>query len=89
MFKMILLYLIAINAAAFFLYGSDKMRSKRGQWRIPEKTLFFAAIIGGSIGAFAGMRIFHHKTRHWYFAVGIPLILAVQVLVAAALYLRG
>ncbi|MBR1635512.1 MAG: DUF1294 domain-containing protein [Lachnospiraceae bacterium] len=57
------------------------MRERRHEWRIPEKTLFLVSIAGGSIGTLAGMYIFHHKTKHWYFAVGMPLILVLQVVV--------
>ena len=75
----VLLYLIIINVIAFALMGIDKSKARRKAWRIPEKVLFFSAILGGSIGAWAGMYVFHHKTRHWYFVVGMPLILAVHI----------
>ena len=71
-------YLIAVNLAAFAAFGIDKARAKRGAWRIPERTLFLLALIGGSVGAICGMFFFHHKTRHWYFRCGLPLILAAQ-----------
>ena len=82
---------IAVLIVGYFLYGKlaerifgiDKKRAKKGQWRIPEKTLFLSAILGGSIGAILGMYIFHHKTKHWYFQVGIPAIMIVQI---AAVY---
>ena len=74
----VLLYLIIVNAAAFLLMLADKQNAKRGAWRIPEKTLIGAAAIGGSIGALCGMYLFRHKTKHLKFALGIPLILAVQ-----------
>ncbi|MCR5686200.1 MAG: DUF1294 domain-containing protein [Lachnospiraceae bacterium] len=80
-------YLIIINAAAFVLFGIDKKRAKSSEWRIPEKTLFAAALLGGSTGAIAGMYIFRHKTKHWYFVIGMPLILILQI-VGAVLYLR-
>ena len=76
----VLLYLIIVNAAAFLLMLADKQKAKRGAWRIPEKTLIGAAAIGGSIGALAGMYTFRHKTKHLKFTLGIPLILAVQVI---------
>ena len=57
----------------------DKSRARKHQWRIPEKTLFLSAILGGSIGAIAGMYTFHHKTKHWYFVIGMPAILIVQI----------
>ena len=72
-----------INLTAFAVFGIDKKRAKKGQWRIPEKTLFLSAILGGSIGAILGMYIFHHKTKHWYFQFGIPAIMIVQI---AAVY---
>ena len=78
----LLLYLAAVNVVAFAVYGADKRRAKKGQRRVPEKTLFLLAIIGGSVGALAGMRVFRHKTRHWYFVWGIPAILAAQMALA-------
>ena len=66
----------------FCLMGLDKHRARTRQWRVPEKILFGAALLGGSAGAWAGMYVFHHKTRHWYFVVGIPLILAAQLALA-------
>lgn len=76
------IYFAAINLVTFFVYGIDKYRAKRGAWRIPEKTLFLLPILGGSIGAIAGMKVFHHKTKHWYFRYGLPLILLAQVALA-------
>lgn len=76
------IYFVAINLVTFFVYGIDKYRAKRGAWRIPEKTLFLLPIFGGSIGAIAGMKFFHHKTKHWYFRYGLPLILLAQVALA-------
>ena len=72
-------YLAAVNLIAFTVYGADKRRAKRSKRRVPEKTLFLLALAGGSAGALLGMRLFRHKTRHWYFVWGIPAILAVQV----------
>ena len=74
-------YLILINLAAFLLMGADKSKARRHRWRIPERTLFLCAVLGGSAGAIAGMWFFRHKTRHWYFVVGMPAILAVQIAV--------
>ncbi|OUP22591.1 hypothetical protein B5F29_00925 [Lachnoclostridium sp. An196] len=59
--------------------GLDKRKARKNLWRIPEKTLFLSAILGGSAGAIAGMYVFHHKTRHWYFVIGMPLILVIQI----------
>ena len=77
------LYLAAVNVVAFALYGIDKYKAKTGAWRIPEKTLLGVAVIGGSVGAMAGMKYFHHKTKHWYFRYGLPVIFLLQ---AAAVY---
>ena len=74
----ILCYLFLINLAAFILMGTDKRKARKNLWRIPEKTLFLAAILGGSAGSILGMYLFRHKTRHWYFVVGMPLILILQ-----------
>ena len=81
-------YLLCMNLAAFLLMGADKRRARQHRWRIPEATLFLAAALGGSLGAVAGMRVFRHKTRHWYFVVGMPAILAVQLALAAFAALR-
>ena len=78
-------YLLAINALSFSLYGIDKYKAKKNQWRISEATLLMMAVIGGSIGAWAGMRLWHHKTMHKKFKYGIPLIITFQV--ALAVYL--
>ena len=63
-------YLVIINAAALLMMAEDKRRAKRHQWRVPEAALFGAALLGGSAGAWAGMYLFHHKTKHWYFCGG-------------------
>ena len=78
-------YLLAINIATFFLYGIDKYKAKKGKWRISETTLLLMAVIGGSIGAWAGMRLWHHKTMHKQFKYGIPLIIILQVTIAVYL----
>lgn len=83
--KLFLIYLAVVNLAAFALMGVDKRRAKRGAWRIPERTLFLPAILGGSPGAILGMQMFRHKTRHRQFAVGIPLILLVQLVIVVLL----
>ncbi|WP_275532905.1 DUF1294 domain-containing protein [Lachnoclostridium sp. An196] len=75
----VIIYLVLINLAAFVLMGLDKRKARKNLWRIPEKTLFLSAILGGSAGAIAGMYVFHHKTRHWYFVIGMPLILVIQI----------
>lgn len=73
------LYLLAANLTAFVLMGVDKRRAKKGVWRIKEKTLFLAAALGGGLGGVLGMRAFRHKTRHWYFRFGFPILLVVQI----------
>ena len=72
-------WLALVNLIAFTVYGADKRRARKDRRRVPEKTLFLLAIIGGSLGAFLGMRLFRHKTRHWYFVWGIPAIMALQI----------
>ena len=79
-------WLALINLAAFAAMGVDKRRAKRDAWRIRERTLFLLALFGGSVGAIVGMQIFHHKTRHWYFVVGMPAILILQIGAAVAIW---
>ena len=86
-FYIILTYLQLVNLAAFAAFGIDKRRAKRGRWRIPEATLMILAVIGGSIGALAGMYLFRHKTRHHKFTIGIPAILVLQVSFCVCLFL--
>lgn len=73
-------YLVMVNALGLSLMGLDKKRAINRQWRIPEKTLFMASIIGGSVGTLIGMYLFRHKTKHWYFVIGMPAILIIQCL---------
>lgn len=80
------LYLVAANTFAFVLFGIDKQRARQGRWRISERTLLTAAVLGGSLGALAGMYFFHHKTRKRGFYIGIPAILALEALGAAGLW---
>lgn len=82
MIKMILIYLLIINALSFLLMLADKQKARQNLWRIPERTLFTAALFGGSIGSILGMYCFRHKTKHWYFVLGMPLILAGQLILA-------
>lgn len=72
--------LVVMNAAAFLLMGIDKRRAKKGAWRIPEKTLFLTTALFGGLGGTLGMFMFHHKTKHWYFRIGFPVLLIVQVI---------
>ena len=78
--EMIIYTSIAIlNVITFFLYGIDKWKAKKDRWRIPESTLLLLAVLGGSIGAWLGMKIWHHKTMHKKFKYGIPLIMILQI----------
>ena len=78
--EMIIYTSIAIlNVITFFLYGIDKWKAKKDRWRIPESTLLLLAVLGGSIGALMGMKIWHHKTMHKKFKYGIPLIMILQI----------
>ncbi len=79
-FDIIILYVVAVNVVSFLMMGIDKRKAVKRAFRIPESTLFVLAIIGGSIGAIAGMHLFRHKTRHWYFLYGMPVILALQII---------
>ena len=78
--------LIIINLITFLLYGIDKLKAKKGKWRISEATLLLLAIIGGSIGAWLGIKIWHHKTLHKKFIYGIPLIIFAQIVVAIYMF---
>ena len=77
--QLLLIYLLTINALGCILMLADKIKARKKRWRIPEATLFLVAAIGGSIGILIGMYAFRHKTRHFSFVYGMPLILAVQV----------
>lgn len=79
-YTIVLTYLELINLVSFVLYGVDKRRARRGRWRIPESALILVAVIGGSVGALGGMYLFRHKTRKPRFAVGVPVILGMQIL---------
>ena len=79
-------YLLAVNDLTFLLYGMDKYQAKKGRWRKSEATLLMMAVIGGSIGAWAGMHIWHHKTMHKKFNHGIPVIIIMQI--ALVVYLH-
>ena len=81
-----LIYLVGINLAGFIIMGVDKKRAIRGAWHISEASLFFTALLGGSLGCILGMQHFRHKTKHWYFKYGMPAILVAQVLLFALLF---
>ena len=81
-------YLLAINAVAFIMYGIDKYKAKKAKWRISEATLLLLAVLGGSIGAWMGMKVWHHKTMHKKFKYGIPAILLIQIALMAYLHMN-
>ena len=78
--KLLLVYLFIINAVGFAVMLADKHKAKKNLWRIPEATLLSIAAVGGSIGVYAGMRLFRHKTLHLKFSLGVPIILAIQII---------
>ena len=77
-------YIILVNLAGFYMMASDKHRARSHRFRIPEASLFAVALIGGSCGAISGMYVFHHKTKHPRFVIGMPVILAAQVVAVLA-----
>ena len=88
MTKLILIYLLIINALGFLLMLADKRKAQKKLWRIPEATLLTVAAIGGSIGSLAGMYTFRHKTKHLKFTLGIPAILIAQIALAVFLIVK-
>mgnify|MGYP004439879073 FL=1 len=80
--------LTVVNAVAFIVYGIDKYRARNGKWRIPEATLLMLAVVGGSVGAWLGMKAWHHKIRNRKFRYGVPAILLLQIVVATLLYVN-
>lgn len=82
-------YLFTVNIVSFILYGVDKYKAKRGKWRISEATLLSMAVIGGSIGAWTGMKVWHHKTMHKKFTIGVPLVFVLQVAFATYFLIRA
>ena len=81
-------YLVAINAVTFIVYGIDKYKAKKAKWRISEATLLLLAVLGGSVGAWVGMKVWHHKTMHKKFKYGIPAILLIQIALMAYLHMN-
>lgn len=81
-------YLLAINVVTFIVYGIDKYKAKKAKWRIPEATLLLLAVLGGSIGAWMGMKVWHHKTMHKKFKYGIPAILLIQIALMTYLHMN-
>ena len=84
----IIYYLFTINAVSFFVYGIDKLKARKGRWRISEATLLLLAIVGGSIGSWLGMKVWHHKTMHRKFQYGLPAIFLLQLAIAVYLCMR-
>ena len=84
----IIYYLIGISVLTFLAFGLDKWKARRDRWRIPEATLLLLAVFGGSVGALLGMCVFHHKTKHLKFAIGVPLILLAQVALSYFIYTK-
>ena len=85
----LVVYLLAINALAFLAFGVDKSRARRDQWRIPERTLLGFSAAGGFVGAFLGMKVFHHKTRKPKFYLGVPLTAVLWAAGAVFLWYKG
>ena len=83
----IAIYIIIINIITFIYYGIDKLKAKKGKWRTPESTLIRLAVIGGSIGAYLGTKIWHHKSLHKKFKYGIPIILIIQIALIYTIFL--
>ena len=88
LWQMLGLYLLAANLAAFALMGADKGRARRGSWRLSEKALFLFPVLGGALGGLLGMRVFHHKTRRWYFRWGFSALLVVWIMLLGLLVWR-
>lgn len=81
MMESLLYYFVCVNVLTFFVYGIDKWQARQGKWRISEATLLLFAVIGGSIGAWLGMRVWRHKTMHKKFKYGIPAILMIHIII--------
>ena len=86
--RVLIYYLLGINLLTFFIYGIDKWKARRDKWRVPEATLLMLAALGGSVGALLGMFVFHHKTKHKKFLIGVPLILLAQLALAYLLLVK-
>jgi len=83
MMESLLYYFVCVNVLTFLVYGIDKWKARQGKWRISETTLLLFAVIGGSIGAWLGMRVWRHKTMHKKFKYGIPAILMIHIIILA------
>lgn len=87
-YKIIIIYLIAINIVGVIINIADKQKAKHHKWRIPEATLFAIAVLGGSIGSYATMKIIRHKTKHKSFMIGFPVIIIIQITLAIYLIFK-
>ena len=85
--KYFIIYLLVMNLLGIAVMGIDKQKARTHAWRIPEKTLFFVSLLGGSLGTWCGMYLFRHKTKHWYFVIGMPLILLFHIVGLIYLFL--
>ncbi len=85
----IVIYLVIINVVTFFMYGIDKWKSKRSKWRIREAALLGLAVLGGSVGAWLGMKVWHHKTMHRKFIYGVPATIIIQLAISGYLIVKG
>lgn len=84
----LLFYLFGVNLLAFIVYGVDKSKARKSRWRIPETALLMLAVVGGSVGAWMGMRVWHHKTLHLKFKYGIPFIFLLQIAFCIYLWIK-
>jgi uncharacterized membrane protein YsdA (DUF1294 family) len=85
--QIIIIYLVVINVVTFFMYGIDKWKARKAKWRIREAALLGLAVLGGSVGAWLGMRVWHHKTLHKKFRYGVPAIIIIQLFLVGCLLL--
>ena len=88
MFLIVLACMLLMSVVTFFLYGADKRKAQKGKWRISESTLLLFSFLGGSLGAFLGMRAFRHKTQHWKFKILVPLFLVLHIALLVYLWLQ-
>lgn len=86
--KLLIIYLLIMNAAGLFFMLADKQKAIRGAWRIPEKVLLGVGLLGGSLGCILGMRLFRHKTKHLQFSLGLPVLLVMQLVLFTWLYIK-
>lgn len=86
--SLITYYILGINVITFIIYGIDKLKAKKGKWRTPEACLLGLAVIGGSIGAYLGIKVWHHKTLHKKFKYGIPAIIILQIVYICLVWFR-